>query len=674
MISFFRSNRRGLVGFILVGLCALPMLPFGADYINQASSPSYIARISGQGISTREISAKTYFSELQRVDSMIRAQFGEQYDMFAGMINIKQRVLDDLLDRELLDILADSLGLAVGTRHVEQYASTLPIFSAGVSRRNFEDFLKSQGMSEAEFEGKVRDQIMEEQVNSLFDVASVLPEEEYKKRYSLTKANIEISYAEVKPDAASISQPTSEEVRSYYDANIKQFYTSPATYPLVVRFPVSSFSDRVSVHDEEVVDAYRARIKEFTVPGRARLQRVWFQKSDSELDSILDPSSEAAGIDRNVETIKTLAQFVRSEVEKSPDQIGEIARKNGANYAEDSEMQLLDSMDAAQRDAVNSLSVGDISSVIETDDMFQIVRLLESQPSHVKPLSEVRAGLESDIKRQVAPEFARIAAEDFLANILKVGSDKQEDELRRLVDVAKSGESSIEFVESSIPLKLEDGAGIVPASALSDVMSMPQGAIRLFEDGETPILVFIRNVDEAKPKSFEEVEASIVEILQKTAMENKANTMAEEIINKLRTSFSSDSSISKTLAREIEDSYKLEFKTASAIGPESVDMSFLSNPADKQIFVAELMTDGFLGKPYKSSEGKVYIAILSDMSLAAANIGEPAGSAGGSNPGEMPLDAFISSEKIRVKGALRSMLLGRLKSELVIDVNQEYLR
>ncbi|HMO18177.1 MAG TPA: SurA N-terminal domain-containing protein [Oligoflexia bacterium] len=673
MISFFRNNRRGLVGFILVGLCVLLMLPFGSEFFGKGSGLSYVAKVGD-----REISAKSYYAELSRVDNMLRQQFGEQYEMLASMINIKQRVLDDLVDRELLDILSDQLGFEVGLRHIEQYASTLPMFAGGVDRKSFEAFLRMQGLTENEFESKVRDQIREEQVSSLFDIATNLPEEESRIRFMLSKPEVSLLYAKISPDPKSLPVPNEDEIKRYYDSNSGQFFSPLESYPLIVRFPVSAFYSRVIVHEEEIMDAYKNRSREFTVPAEARLQKIWFPKAGTGVSSIFDGERKDKDDALDTEKVRTLVEYVRSQIETNPETIRNIAVESGGFFSEDESMQVIDNMPRDIRLALDGLSIGMVSPVIESDDQFQVLRVLEKRDSFVKPIEEVRTLLEDSIRREVGPEFAQIAAEDFMARVLGKEKDKQEGAIRTESDNMKSDGVAVEFIDSEVPISLQGGSTYVPSAIIPDILEMPEGALRVFRDGGTPVLVFIKKVVPASPKPVDEVRDVIVEVLKSKELEKKAGDLAKSVIDKISPMYQDGHiSVTEDNISSLESEFGISFTQLKSLEKDSIALPFATDPTEKQRLMAELFTKGLLSRPYKGSDGAIYVAALSKfvfMDIVESdnlNVKNKEDESAGKS--KNALSSFMASERSRIKNNIRQVLLTRLKLENNVQINTDYL-
>jgi hypothetical protein len=531
MITFFRKHRKGVVGAFIVGLCAVLMLPFGFEYFGGPSVKTYVAKVGSE-----EIPVRSYINEVRRTEALYRSQFGEQYEALAGILNIRERVLDDIIDRTLLSQLYSKTGIAVSFSQVEKYAMGLPIFEGGADRATFESFLKNTGMSESEFEQKIKEQLMEDSVGSLLEMSAVVSTDELQKRYSLVKTRIGVSYSKVTPSAElieTLSVPE-ERMQAYYEENKTGFYSDALYYPLLPRFPPSSFFSKVMIHEEDVVDLYRRK----------------FHGTDTSLE-------------------------------------------------------------------------------------------------------EVRADLEKELKESIAPEYAKVAAEEFISKLIQ-GSDRERmDRIREIT----SRDSSIELLEPEDPVSMRTEVSYLSRDLQSEILQMKRGGVRLFFDGSTPVVVFMKDITDPSQRPFHEVKGDIERILKDELINAKSKEIASGIIDDLKES-DSDNFFSTFTARVKMAGLKVEDIAPETI--QKISIPFISNPQDTQTFVSTLIEKQIIDEPYLSLDGNYYILSLRSVETPQ-------------EPAEEELRTFFQEEKSFSKGRGFQTLLTKLKMGTDITVNHEFL-
>jgi chorismate mutase len=530
MIVFFRKHRRSVVGVFIVGLCAILMLPFGFEYFGGPSVKRYIARIDGE-----EVPYRLYVDEVRRTEALYRSQFGEQYEMFAKMLNIRERVLDDIIDRTLLAALYDRLGLVVSFAQVEKYTSGLPVFQNGVDRATFEAFLKSTGLKEHEFEQKVSEQVIEDMLGGVFELAGVTHSGEKEFRFRNANAKVKIGYAQVRlPEDVKFAAVSEEDVRAYYDENSNMFLSEKKVHPVLARFPKSAFLDKVLLHEEDIEDLYN----------------------------------------RN---------FSNTE----------------------------------------------------------------------KELSEVRQELEAELRGSIAPEYAKLAAEDFISNVLKVSDDKKYDELKKL----SSEHGAVELREPQSPVSFGNEDSVVPAVLRSEIFQMNEFGVRMMMDGDTPVVVFMREVQMPERLNYTEVRDDIREQLESQRKNEKAKEYAQSLITEYK---DAPEELRKSFLKEAAAKNGWEVKTTESAVIQNVSIPVMTNPQDSARIVSDLIKHGVYTSPYVAVSGEVYIFALDAYEVPESG-------------SEKEINEFLVQEKQIAKNRTFQTLLTKLKSYADIEVVHELL-
>ncbi len=528
MISFFRKNRKSLVGVFIVGLCILLMLPFGAEYFSGSSvMKPYVVKVEGQ-----EISYRAFSDEVRRAESMYRSQFGEQYEIIAKMLNIKERVLDDIIDRTLLSQLYSRVGLVASFAQVEKYAMSLPMFQNGVDRAAFESFLRSAGLKEHEFETKVREQVIEDMLGDTLSLAAVTNPAELEQRYKRANANIKINYMEVTPPAeVNAEPPTDEELLEYYSKNRSRFFSEKMIEPVILRFPASAFFKQVLVHEEDIEDLFKRT----------------YQNSD-------------------------------------------------------------------------------------------------------KSITEVRSQLEKELKESIAPEYAKVAAEEVISKIIQSAEDKRFETIQKLA----SESTSLELKVSESPMGFSALGSTISQSVSGDVFQMKKGGVRLFFDGNTPVVVFINEVVEPEQLEFDSVKADILTTLLRSRENDRKRYFATELVSQLRKT-PPDQLASGVKDLAAKNKFKINSTEETSI--QKVVLPFVSNPQDIFGIVSDLLTNGVYGSPYVALDGTAYIISLDSYSTP-------------DTVSEKELGEFLLQEKNIIRGRAFQTILTKLKSISKIEVAQ----
>jgi peptidyl-prolyl cis-trans isomerase SurA len=155
---------------------------------------------------------------------------------------------------------------------------------------------------------------------------------------------------------------------------------------------------RVVISPYQVEQYYQDHIQQFTEDPQVKLWLIFLRKSPVPEDPP-DPSSDSKSSD----PAKQKAQEILFRL-KAGDDFAELAKK----YSEGPKQESGGDMGWVTKDMVRkevaeaafSLHPGELSSVIETDDGYYILRIENTKPARVQPLSEVREQIEKTLTQE----------------------------------------------------------------------------------------------------------------------------------------------------------------------------------------------------------------------------------------------------------------------------------
>jgi peptidyl-prolyl cis-trans isomerase SurA len=160
----------------------------------------------------------------------------------------------------------------------------------------------------------------------------------------------------------------------------------------------------------EVEAYYKANIDRFTEPAEADLAEILFLTEGKDKAAVRRKAEEVLG------RLKSGADF---EAEAKQHSEGPTATRGGqiGTFKKGSMAASLDAV-------VFKLNPGETSGIVETDYGYQIVKLLDKRENQVKPLTEVRPIIQSEMYRQKAePEYKEFLQDLRSQSYIYVASD-----------------------------------------------------------------------------------------------------------------------------------------------------------------------------------------------------------------------------------------------------------
>ncbi len=400
MFDAVRNNQR--IVQIILGLITLPFAFWGVDsYIQNAGAGSDVAKVGDTKISFYQ-----FDQALRERQEQMRQRLGARFKAEMGdSPEVRLSVLNGLIDQRLLLLEATKKGVQTGDGVLRDVIARIPALqdNGQFSMERYEAALRAKGMSRAQFEAKLRQDLTQEQLlGSIGETAFVsTAQAETMLRVQLE----ERQFAEFRLPAEQFADKVkldADAVRKYYDENKAQFEIPEQ---IKVEYLVLSLDDvqqRASVSEAEIKTWYESHKERYQQPEERRASHILIM----------------AKTDAGKTAAKAKAEDVLKEVRKTPARFAELAKqysqdqgsaKNGGDLGYFGR----GSMVKAFEEVVFKQKEGEISEVLESDFGYHIVKLTGVRPAKLRSLDEVRADITSEMKRQAATRQFAEAAEAF---------------------------------------------------------------------------------------------------------------------------------------------------------------------------------------------------------------------------------------------------------------------
>jgi len=244
MLSKIRKNLRAF---------SLPLWIVAASFVGTIffvwgkgsfSGPSAgeVATVNGEGISLSEFNR-----EYQRVEDLLRSQFGENFRKFVKDRDIKIVALNNLITRHLLLQLARKEGLKVSDWAVASYIEKIPQFQENgkFSLKLYNEFLKANHLTPSVFEKIVREDLLTQKVLSVVNNAPSLTDFELKELYKKLFGKRRFRYKLFTVDELiSMVNVSPEEVKEFYNKNREMFREEKGESAYILTFKKDSQGEK----------------------------------------------------------------------------------------------------------------------------------------------------------------------------------------------------------------------------------------------------------------------------------------------------------------------------------------------------------------------------------------------------------------------------------------------
>lgn len=416
MFDFVRKHTR-IMQFLLFLLIFPSFVLFGLEGYNRfREGGATVATVDGHDITQADWDA-AHRSQVERMRSSMPTVDVKLFDTPEAKYSTLERMVRD----RLLQVAANKLRLGASDARLAAELQQNPTIAAlrradgSLDIERYRQLLATQGMSPESFEAQVRADLASRQVMSGVGVTSFSPVALADVTLNAFYEQRQVQVARFAPaDFVSQIKPSDEALEAYYKANPDKFQSAErADIEYVVL-------DLIAVQKGIVVP--EAELKSYFEQNAARLAGLEERRVSHIL---INADKGVSAAERDAARVK--AQALLAEVQKSPNQFAELARKNSQDTGSAAKGGDLDffgrgAMVKPFEEAAFALKKGEISGLVETEFGFHILRLTDIKLPEQKSFESQRAKLEVEVRAQLAQRKFAEAAEQF-TNIVYEQSD-----------------------------------------------------------------------------------------------------------------------------------------------------------------------------------------------------------------------------------------------------------
>ena len=408
-----RKKRLKLVLWLVIIALALTMMIFfipGMDMGGVATTSS-VAEVDGRPIPTGSF-VNLYRRTVDRINAGGRNRMDRKTLQSMGL---PQQVLEDLVSAELIEILAERLGVRVTPEEIRRAVETHPNLQNGgkfIGIENYKALLAQNNYSVADFESDMRRMRLLDKVHGIVTSSLDVGERELREEFSRSTLKTQVDFVLLKKeDFRKRVQPTAAELEAHFNAHSDSYRVGEKRRASYLLVPAAALASDINVTDEDILQEWKQVPHEETAEAAHILLLVE------------DPAEEAAVRQRAEEALQRIRageDFARLAREYSQD-TGSAER--GGYLGPFQRGQMVPEFEAA----AFSLEPGKVSDLVRTQYGFHIIKVLRRETPTLEANRQELAMLALQKKAQA---LARGKAEEAAA--LLRGGKKPDEAAREL--------------------------------------------------------------------------------------------------------------------------------------------------------------------------------------------------------------------------------------------------
>ena len=389
---------------IILALITLPFAFFGVDYyFRRSEMAGEVAKFDGGQITQAE------FDRAIRDQQEQMRRGGQNVDpaLFDNP-EIRYNLLQQLLRERLVETKGADLHFRISNEQLFDRIASDPRFRQGdrFSLDVYKGLLAQNGIPEAMFEDSIRRQLLAEKIVDPIVRGGVAAKTSAVAFVSLAEQQREVEVATV--DAESFAKDVKiddAQVKAFSEANAAAFKTPEELKFEYVILTQDALLAQVSVTPEEVKAQYAAAEKSYTQEEQRQAAHI-----------LIAVKPDAPEAER--EAAKKKAEDIAAQAKANPAKFAELAKQysqdpgsaaQGGDLGNNPRGTMVKPFD----DAVFAMKPGEIVGPVQSDFGSHVIKLFGITPARIRPFDEVKAQIETDLKRQKSAQKFAAAADQF---------------------------------------------------------------------------------------------------------------------------------------------------------------------------------------------------------------------------------------------------------------------
>lgn len=513
MLQAIRDNAQGWIAWVIVGLIIITFALFGIEQYAQGQKTIVIAEVNGEEINDRD-----FLIIYNRQKQRLQQQFGEMYDQVVKDEELREQVLDSVIQSEVMRQWAEANNMTISDAQLSATIQMAEVFKKDgqFDQETYQNILARNGLNVARFEYEQR-QFLSEVQNTQLTQATLSASQFLKDQLvSLQFQKRDVAYLQVSK-TPFIDEPavTQSEIEAYFENEKAGFVVPEQVVVAYVELSQAEIANKVEIEAGALEAFYEDNLLQFIEPEQRQASHI-----------LIRATSEAEFAEAKIKAAQLLAEL-NSGTDFSALAQKESQDPGSAKSGGDLGMFQQGMMVPAFDDAVFSMQLGQISDLVKTDFGYHIIKLTDIKEKQQKGFDQVKLEVEQQYRAQEASRLYFDQLEQ-----LNTIAYEQPDSLQGVVDTL-----GLE-VKVSLPFSVEGGEGIasspkIVTAAFSDDVKQGQNSSAIETSDMMSVVLRIRDVIPPRQQSLEEVSQSIRQTLAVEKATEAASVLAGQLIEKL---------------------------------------------------------------------------------------------------------------------------------------------
>jgi peptidyl-prolyl cis-trans isomerase D len=378
MLQAMRNKMHGWPSIILLGVCVFAMSLFGMESYFTSRNDSFVAKVG-----SHEITQRDYQDRVNQLRQQASAQQGEHFDssMFEKP-EVKQRILDGMIDQQLLLQANADWGLRVADKAVRDYIGAIPAFvvNGQFDPTSYRAWLASQRKTPEMFENDIRASLATSLLPDAIENSSLVSDAQIDQFLSLLTQRRDLRYFTLPRPTLPDKQVSDAQVEAWYKAHIADYMNPEQVSVKYIEVNGADLKLDAAPGDDELRKRYEDEKQRFVQPEQRLVSHILIN-----VPTNASPDQQKAA----------LAKAEKIAAQANPGDFAKLAKQDSDDLGskrQGGDLGWLEKgvTNPAFDSAMFALQKGQVSKPVLSPDGYHIIWLRDVRSGESKPFDEVR--------------------------------------------------------------------------------------------------------------------------------------------------------------------------------------------------------------------------------------------------------------------------------------------
>ena len=378
MLQAMRNKMHGWPSIIVLGLAVLAMSLFGMESYFMSNDDAFVAKVG-----KHEIDQRAFQDRVNQLRQQAAEQQGEQFDSSTFEKNeTKLRILDGMVDEQLLLQANADWGLRVSDQAMRDYIASIPAFQVNgqFDGTSYRAWLTSQYKTPEMFENEIRSSLAIQLLPSAINDSTIATDAQLDRFLKLLSQRRDLRYFQLPRPALDNKTVSDAEIETWYKAHQVDYMNPEQVSVKYVEVVGADLPLAAEPSDEELRKRYASEKQRFVQPEQRLVSHILIN-----VPANATPEQQKAA----------LAKAEKIAAEANPGDFAKLAEQDSQDLGSrrlGGDLGWLEKgvTNEAFDSALFAMQKGQISKPVLSSDGYHIIWLRDVRSGESKPFEEVR--------------------------------------------------------------------------------------------------------------------------------------------------------------------------------------------------------------------------------------------------------------------------------------------